>query len=85
MVLQNGVYYSALKKNDILKFADKWMELEKKKCGNLDPERQTWHALTHKCILGIKQRITRLQSTIPEKLGNKGDSKRDMHGEPQEE
>ena len=28
--LHNGVLLSGLKKNDILKFAGKWMELEKK-------------------------------------------------------
>ena len=38
---------------------------------------QTQYAFTHKWILGIKQRIIRLQSTVPEKLGNKKDPKRD--------
>lgn len=31
-------------------------------------------------ILDIKQRMIRLQSTCPEKLGNKEDPKRDMLG-----
>ena len=43
-------------------------------------QRQTPYVLTHKWILDVKQRITRLQSTTPEKLGNKEDPKRDMHG-----
>ena len=45
---------------------------------NVDPERQTQYVLTHKWILDVKQRITRLQSTVPEKLGSKEDSKSDM-------
>jgi hypothetical protein len=34
-------YYSAIKNNDIINFAGKWMELENinTECGNTDPER----------------------------------------------
>lgn len=42
-----------------------------------------WYLCPHKWILGIKQRIARLQSWVPEKLGNKDDCKRD--GSPWEE
>ena len=42
--------------------------------------RQTWYVLTHMQILDIEQRITSLQSTLPEKLVNKEDPKRDIHG-----
>ena len=34
-------------------------------------------------MLDIKQRITSLQSTTPEKTGNKKNPKRDIHGSPQ--
>ena len=46
-------------------------------------ERQTWYVLTHIWILDIEQRITNPQSTLPEKLGSKEDSKRDIHGPPE--
>ena len=46
-----------LKKNDILKFASKWIE---KDILSPDPERQTQYVLTHKWMLDIKQRITNL-------------------------
>ena len=34
-------------------------------------------------MLDIEQRTTNLQSTPPEKLGNKEDPKRDIHGPPE--
>ena len=37
--------------------------------GYPDPERQTLYVLTYKWVLDLKQRITRLQPTTPEKLG----------------
>ena len=56
-----------------MKFAGKWMELERNhpEWGNPDSERQKWNDLTHKCILDVKQKITKLQSSAIEKLGNK--------------
>ena len=42
-------------------------------------ERQTWYAVTHIWILDIEQRIIILQSTPPENLGKKEDSKRDIY------
>ena len=60
--LHNGVLLSGKKKNDILKFACKWMELEK----NIPSEvAQTQkddygYVLTHKWIPDVKQRIMSL-------------------------
>ena len=39
--------------------------------------------LTHVWILGIEQKITSSQSTPPEKLGSKEESKSDTHGPPE--
>ena len=52
--LHNGV----LHKNDILKFAGKWMELANIILNEVtpDPERQLSCGLTHKWCLNIKQR-----------------------------
>ena len=63
-----------------MKFAGKWMELDKNhpKWGNPDSEKQTQYVLTHKWILDIKQKITRIQSTASKKVGNKKDPKRDV-------
>ena len=38
--------------------------------GNQNTERQTQYVLTHKWLLDIKQQITSLLSTTPEKTGN---------------
>ena len=72
------VYYSVLKNNNIVKFAGKWMELEKNnpEWGNRDPERQTQYVLTHKWKLDVKQKTIRLLSTAAEKLGNTEDINR---------
>ena len=80
-------YYLAVKENGILKFAAKGWNQKKKhpECGIPVPERQPWYVLTHKWILGVKEKITNLQSTIPEKLGNKENPKRDIHESPWEE
>ena len=43
------------------------------------PKRQTWYVLIHIWMLDIEQRITMLQSTPPENLGNKENSKRDIY------
>lgn len=49
-------YYSAIKNNDIMKFASKGMELEKyhPESGNSDPEKQIWHFLVYKWMLAVK-------------------------------
>jgi hypothetical protein len=43
-------YYSAIKINDFMKSADKWVELEKyhPELGNLITKNSTWTALTDK-------------------------------------
>ena len=76
-----------VKNNDILKFAGKWMELEKNRpdWGDSDPERQTWYVLTHKWILDIKQKITILQFINSEKLGSKDDTNKYMNVSPRKE
>jgi hypothetical protein len=66
-----------LKKNDIMKFAGKYMELEKQqqqhpKWGNPDTERQPWWVLTYKkWLLAVKYKTIMLPSTNPERLSNK--------------
>ena len=78
--LHNWVLLSGEKNpNDIMKFTGKWIVLEKShsEWGNPDTERQTCFVFTYKCILDVKQMKTRLQSTVPEKLRNKEDTKRD--------
>ena len=47
--------------------------------GNQVPERQAWYVLTHKWTVCIKQKLTSIQSSEPEKLYNKDDSKRDTY------
>ena len=47
---------------------------------NPEPERQIKYAFTHKWLLDVMQRKTSLQVTSPEKLDNKEDPKRDVHG-----
>jgi hypothetical protein len=78
-------YYSAIKNNDIMKFACRQMDGTIKyhckqidgtikyhpECSNPDPETQTWYVLTYQWILVIKYRITMLQSTDPKRLSNK--------------
>ena len=62
-------YYSAIKNNDILKFAGKWTELEKKVIlSEVTQIQEDKYVRTHEWIPDIKQRITSLQSTTPVKL-----------------
>ena len=46
-------------------------------------KKKTFYILTHKWLLDVKQRITRLEPTTPEKLVNKENPKKDIHGFPQ--
>ena len=79
--LYNGQYYSLVKNNVILKFAGKWMDLEKTYYwSNSDSERCIYYVLTHKWLLDIKKRKTSLQFTIPDNLDNKENPKKDIHG-----
>ena len=71
------------KHNGILKFTRKWLELEETILSEVTQSERDYvslHILTHIWILDIKQKITSLQSTPPEKLGIKMGPKRDMHG-----
>lgn len=38
--------YSAVKRSEIMKYADKWMELEKTVSGNVNPENKAWNGLS---------------------------------------
>lgn len=49
----------------------KWVELEKNHPARVNPDRQTRYALTYKCIVAIKYRITILQTTDQKKVRNK--------------
>ena len=63
----------------MLKFAGKWMELEETILSEVTQSQKDKHGM-HSLIYGfIEQKITSLQSTLPEKPGNKDDSKRDIH------
>ena len=48
-------FYSAVKNNDILNFACKWMEIENALLSEVTqtPKRGIWYVLTHKWILAI--------------------------------
>lgn len=52
-----------LKTRDIIKFADKWMRLEKKNIQSevsQDPERKIYYVFTYMWILVVKSMITNL-------------------------
>lgn len=54
------------------------MEGSRKHHPALEPERQTWYIPTHKWILAISTGYpSMLQSTAPERMGNKECTKRD--------
>ena len=74
--LHNGI--SIQLKYDILKFADKWLDLKNIILSNSDPNRQIY-VFTHKQPLDIIKKNS-IQITIPENLGNNEDPKRDIHG-----
>ena len=72
-------HYSVVKNNDIMKFEDKWMELDQNIPNKVTQaqKKQTQYIFTHKwyLILDKKQRITRLQSITLEKQDNTEDTK----------
>lgn len=67
--LYNG-YNSAIKKNEIMKFACKWMEVGKKifQVSILEAKRQIWYLLTYMQIFAIKLMITKPQSIEPKRV-----------------
>ena len=54
-----------------MKFAGKWIELEKIILSKVITKRKPWCLCTYKLILIIKYRITMLQSTEPKKISKK--------------
>ena len=76
--LYNGVY--TVEKNDTLKFAGKWMDLENiilSEVTQMQRDKYNMYSL----ISGFrhKGKKTSLQITIPENLDNNEDPKRDIH------
>ena len=48
-------YFSVVKYNDILKFAGKWMDLEKSILSEvIQTQKDKYHIITHKWLLDIK-------------------------------
>ena len=75
--LHNGVLLSG-KKNDILKFASKWMELETLR--EVIQTQKDKYVCTHSYVaFRHKAKKTSLQITIPENSDNNEDTKRDIH------
>ena len=72
-------YYSAVKNNDVMKFADKWTELKKKviltEGTQTLKDKHDMYVLNYKWILDVKQGII----TAPEKVGKKADPNRVTH------
>jgi hypothetical protein len=57
-------YYSAIKKNEFMKFLGQWMELENiAKWGNPGTKEHSWNSLTDKWILDQKLGIPKIQFT----------------------
>ena len=50
-------YYSAVKNNDIMAFAGKWIELEQNFPSGITCTEKDKHVLIHKWISDVKQRI----------------------------
>jgi hypothetical protein len=65
-------YYSAIKKNEFLKFLGKWMDLEGIILSEETQSQKNTHALTDKWILAQKPRIPKIQFAKFMKL-KKGD------------
>jgi hypothetical protein len=66
-------YYSAIK-NDFMKFTGKWTELENIILSEVtQSQKNTWCALTNKCILAKKLRIPKMQFTDHMKLKKRED------------
>ena len=78
--LHNAVLHSR-KNNDILKFVNKWMDLENLVFVVSGLRKTISYVFTHKWLLDT-QKIS-LQFTILDNLDNKEDPKRDIHGSNQ--
>jgi hypothetical protein len=66
-------YYSAIKNNDFLKFAGKWMDLENIILSEVTQvtKEQIWYGLTDKWVLGRKHGIPTIQLMDHMKLKRK--------------
>lgn len=60
---------SPIKKNDIMKFAGTWTELEEAIVS--DPERQMWYKFTYVWMFTVKSLTSKGQSTKSQRLGGK--------------
>ena len=69
-------YYLAIKNNDFIKFAGKWMELENIILSEVTKE-QTWYVLTDKWILAQKFGMPEIQVTDHMKFKKKEDQSMD--------
>jgi hypothetical protein len=56
-------YYSAIKKNEFMKFLGKWMELENIILSEVTQSQNTCYVLTDKWILAQKLRVLKIQFT----------------------
>jgi hypothetical protein len=62
-------YYSAIRNEDILSFARRWMELENIILSEVTQTQKIWYVLTNKWILTTKKyRIPKIQSTELKKV-----------------
>jgi len=68
-------YYSAIKRNDFMKFIGKWRDLENiiRREVIQSQKKHTWYAVTDKCILAQKLRFHKIQYTDHRKLKKKDD------------
>ena len=60
-------YYSVIKNEDIINFADKWVEIENMILSEVtqpDPKEHPWYVLTDKLILDKKFRISMIQFIV---------------------
>jgi hypothetical protein len=65
-------YYAAIKNNNLVKFLDKWNELENIILSEVtQSQKNTWYALTDKWILAQKLAIPKIQFTDHMKLMKK--------------
>ena len=72
-------YYTA-EKNNILNFAEKWMELENIILSEVtQTQKNNYHMYSLISVFKHKAKKTSLQITIPENLDNNEDPKRDLH------
>ena len=57
-------YYSAIRNEDILSFARKWMELENIILSEVTQTQKIWYVLTNKWILTTKKKVQNTQDTV---------------------